>query len=51
MAQNHHFLKVGLETMDKLKFTAWFKVNPTFGSREIRFLKAGGPIGPPPLYG
>ena len=34
--------------MDKLKFTAWFEVNPTFGSREIRLLKPGGPFAPPP---
>ena len=24
-----------LETTDKLKFTAWFEVNPTLGSRGI----------------
>ena len=33
--------------MDKLKFAAWFEVNPTFGSREIRFLIPGGHIVPP----
>ena len=26
-----HFL-LDLETTDKLEFTAWFEVNPTFGS-------------------
>ena len=25
-----------LKTTDKLEFTAWFEVNPTFGSRGIR---------------
>ena len=30
--------------MDILKFTAWFEVNPTFGSRDIRFLKPSGQI-------
>ena len=34
--------------MDKLKFTAWFEVNPTFGSLEIRLLKPGGPFAPHP---
>ena len=32
----------------KLKFTAWFEVNPTIGSREIRLLNPGGAIWPPP---
>ena len=35
--------------MNRLKFTASFEVNPTFGSREIRLLKPGEPFGPPHL--
>ena len=30
-----------LKTTDKLEFTAWFEVNPTFGSRA-NYLKNGG---------
>ena len=48
MVQTDQFFYIGLSTKDKLKFTAWFEVNPTFGSREIRLLKPGGPFGPPP---
>ena len=44
---NWPFFYIGLKTMDKLKFTAWFDVNRTFGSGEIRFLNPGGPFGPP----
>ena len=29
--------------MNKPKFTAWFEVNLTFGSREITILNSGGP--------
>ena len=39
-------LVLDLETTVKLKFTAWFEVNPTFGCREIRLLKPGGPFAP-----
>ena len=39
---------IGLKTNHKLKFTAWFEVNPTFGSRDIRLLKPGGESFPPP---
>ena len=41
------FLDLGIT--DKLEFTAWFEVNPTFGSRAIIILKTGGLICPPPL--
>ena len=47
MVKTDQFFYIGLQTTDKLKFPAWFEVNPTFGSREIRLLKPGGPIGPP----
>ena len=46
--QSDQFFQIDLKTTDKLKFTAWFEVNPTFGSGDIRFLKPGGPFGPPP---
>ena len=49
MVQTDQFFYIGLSTKDKLKFTAQFEVNPTFGSREIRLLKPGGPFGPPPV--
>ena len=49
MVQTDQFFYIGLQTTDKLKFTAWFEVNLTFGSREIRLLKPGGPFGPPCL--
>ena len=32
---NWYFFYIDLLTTDKLKFTAWFKVNPTFGSGVI----------------
>ena len=32
--------------MDRIKSTAWFEVNPSFGSRDIRL---GGQFCPPPL--
>ena len=35
--------------MLKLKFTAWFEVNPIFGSRDIAFQISDGPITPLPL--
>ena len=40
-----------LETTDKLEFTAWFEVNPTFGSRGISIWKFVGQICPPPPVG
>ena len=36
--------------MDKLEFTAWFEVNPTFGSRAIIFSKRGGGHISPPVF-
>ena len=38
-----------LKTTVKLKFTAWFEVNPTFGSRDTRFLNPMGHYSPSPL--
>ena len=32
MVQTDRFFYIGLQTTDKLEFTAWFQVNPTFGS-------------------
>ena len=43
-----YFLKV-LWTMEKLKFTGCFKVNPTFESRGKSFLILNGPIALPPV--
>ena len=40
------FLDLG--TTDKLEFTAWSEVDPTFGSRAIIIWKMGGLILPPP---
>ena len=38
-----------LKTMNKLEFTAWFEVNPTFGSRGLKaFEDFGGKFAPPP---
>ena len=34
--------------MEKLEFTTWFEVNPTFCSRNIAFRYPKGPIPPPP---
>ena len=42
------FFFLDLETTEKLEFTVWFDVNPTFGCGEIRLLKPGGPFGPHP---
>ena len=39
---------IDLKTMDKLEFTAWIGVNPTFGSRGISVWKLVGHICPPP---
>ena len=33
--QINHFFFIDLKTTDKLKNTAWFEVNRTFGCREI----------------
>ena len=48
MVQTDQYFQIGLQTTDKLKFTAWFEVNPTFGSRDISFLKSEGQICPSP---
>ena len=38
-----------LKTTDKLEFTAWSEVNPTFGSRAIIFETLVGLYPPPPV--
>ena len=35
--------------MEKIKFTAWFDVNPTFSSKDIVILIDDGSIAPPSL--
>ena len=45
--QIDQFLFIDLKTTDKLKNTAWFEVNCTFGCREIDLMWAICPPPPP----